>query len=494
MKDPLPSIPTAAFCILSLDLGTTHIKAFAYSTDGKVLGSFKRTLANDQGLQQPEQVLSETLAVLKELSGHLLHSGYTPAGLCISGAMHSILPVNRQGKALAQAMLWSNNSGEEIAASLKGTLKARILYQRTGTPVHPMSPFIKLNWLKKQDPALFKAAYKFISIKEYVYYHLTGLFNIDYSMASCTGLLDSVNLCWSEPALEYTGIGPSRLGLPVSPYLQQSFLPSVLPQLGFTREFPVIIGASDGCLACLGAAPLTEGNISLGLGTSAALRTPVSLFTVDEHQRTFTYLLDESHFISGGPSNNAGAVYTWLLTLFSKGGTEGADFEKMNSLAAGIEPGANGLCFMPYIFGERAPLWDPGATGSFTGIRAMHTQAHFARAVMEGILYNVRYILEILEEKVTIQQLFPAGGLCNFPVWRAALTNILNRDLHFSEGKEDSAAGAAIMGLASLKIIPSISRQTIFYNEQIPQSCDQVQAAAYGLLYDDFRRKLKDLH
>ncbi len=482
-------------CILSLDLGTTHIKAYAYTTSGQVLAGVNRpVMYTDQGLQNPERTLKDILLILKELAGCLKLISLQPAGLCISGAMHSIMPVNRQGKSLAPAMLWSNNSGAEIARALKGTQAADDLYAQTGTPVHPMSPFIKLNWMKAHDPMLFKDAFKFISIKEYIYFHLTGQFHIDFSIASSTGLFHTQDLCWSGAALDFTGLDAERLGLPVSPYHQESFLPAIKSKLGLMNDFPVIIGASDGCLASLGAAPLTEGNISLGLGTSAALRTPVRRFIADGHQRTFTYLLDESYYIMGGPSNNAGTVYSWLISLFSTGKQGAENFEKMNTLASGIEPGANGLCFMPYIFGERAPLWDPGATGSFSGIRPMHTQAHFARAVMEGIIFNLRFILEILEEKVPVRNIFPSGGLCRFPLWQKALTDILHRDLNFSNGKEDSSAGAAIMGLASLTIIPSITEQQLFYTDSELQGPDPRQADAYEPLYHDFCQKLKDLH
>lgn len=483
--------PETNQCIISLDLGTTFIKAFAYTPAGRQLTAAKFQLApDDNGRQDAALVYAGVVNVLKQTASALNTSGINPVCISVSGAMHSMLPVDINGKPLSAARLWSDAEGASIAATVRPSKLGADLYIQTGTPVHPMSPLIKLARMKEAEPDLFRTAFKFISLKEYVLYHLTGHFFIDYSIASATGLFNSCRLDWSQLALDYLGIDCERLGAAVSPYYQTGFRPGMAASLGFKTDFPVIAGASDGCLASLGAAPLKPGNICLSMGTSAAIRSSVSTFNTDSQARTFTYLLDETHFISGGPSNSSGAVYTWLLALVTGKIPEAADYALQNSLAEGMSPGAGGLTFLPYIFGERAPLWDPEASGSFTGIKHNHTRAHFARAVMEGILFNLRYIFEVLEEKTVPAGIFTGGGLTVFPIWLQLLSNVLNRPLHKPSAGEDSATGAALIGMKSMGIISTLEDQAVFYSETDLISPEPGQAEIYEPLYQKFKAKI----
>lgn len=478
-------------CIISLDIGTTHIKAFAYSELGKVLASATAHITEQEaGLQDAVRIYMQCADVLKQINNELGIQSLRSNCLSISGAMHSMLPVNNVGKPLAPAMIWANNSGLQVAKNLIGTQLGRSVYKETGTPIHPMSPLIKIAWLKIEKSDIFRNTFKFISIKEYVYYRLTGNFLVDYSIASASGMFDVKNLNWSQKALEFAGISEKHLGEPVSPYHSIEISTSIGKDLGFSGNISVVIGASDGCLAALGAAPLKEGNISLTIGTSAALRSFVSDYLPDEKSRLFTYLLDEDHFITGGPSNSAGAVFAWLTQLFAGREIEFTDFEAFNLMASTIPPGSEGLCFIPYILGERAPIWDAEATGSFLGIRHIHTRAHFARAAMEGILYNLRYILEILKERIIIADIFAGGGLIAFPIWRQMLATILNQPLNYQLSKEDSAAGAAIMGMKAMGIIPSITAQAIFYKPIPAVIPEEAMIEQYDYLYQQFKNTI----
>lgn len=481
-------------CIISLDIGTTYIKAFAYSTLGRVLvTAIAHITEPEPGLQDAIKVYGQCVDVLKQISKQLGSQSLKPYCLSISGAMHSILPVDRNGKPLAFAMIWANNSGLQVVKDFARTDLAWSIYKETGTPVHPMSPLIKIAWMKLERSDIFQRACKFISIKEYVYFQLTGNFLVDYSIASATGIFDARNLIWSQKALEFAGITEKHLGEPVSPYQRVEISSSISKDLGLDGNLTVVIGASDGCLAALGAAPLKEGNISLSIGTSAALRSFVPNYWPDEKSRLFTYLLDEQYFITGGASNSAGAVFAWLTQLFAGKEIGFTDFETFNSMASTIHPGSEGLCFIPYILGERAPIWDAEATGSFSGIKNIHTRAHFARAAMEGILYNLRYILEILKERITINDIFAGGGLIAFPIWRQTLATILNRPLNYQLAKEDSAAGAAIIGMKAMGIIPSIITQTIFYKPMPAVIPEELMTEQYDHLYQQFKHSINQI-
>lgn len=482
-------------CILSLDIGTTHVKAFAYAKSGNVLGKASRSLSGPgAGVQDTEGVWEEVLAVLKAIASVCAALELTPACLSISGAMHSMLPVDGQGIPLSPARLWSDNSGATYAASVRDTPEGKLVYQETGTPIHPMSPLIKICWLRENQPELFASAARFISIKEYIWHKLTGSWKVDYSIASATGLFASGALRWSDTAIRLAQITPERLSTPVSPYYHEELLVGPLHDAGFQRTFPVVIGGNDGCLALLGSAPLRPGNISLSMGTSAAVRSVVPRFEPDPTGRTFTYLLDEHHFVAGGPSNNCGGVFSWITGLFTgTGWPDLSQLEAQNSLAAGISPGAEGLVFIPYIFGERAPLWDPGASGSFSGIRNTHTRAHFARAAMEGVLFNLRFILELMSARTDVREIFTGGGMAAFPLWVQTLADILNHNLMHTAGKEDSSAGAALIGMKALGLISSLEDQSVFYHQPVAVLPQPEAARIYEPLYQQFKGTVLNL-
>ncbi len=470
--------------ILTLDIGTTHIKTFIFGLDGRELYSRAAdTPYNDHKRQDAAKVLEVCLDLSHKILTDLAAVNLQPQGLCISGAMHSLVPVDDKITPLDLALLWSDNEGASLASALRSTSHGKEIFNETGTPIHPMSVLIKIAWMRDAKPEIFKQAAFFISIKEFVYFHLTGCRQIDLSIASSTGLFGAISMSWSTAALDFAGVQANRLFAPVSPYHFETLLPELRTAWRLDTSFKVIIGASDGCLATLGAAPLEPGNISLSLGTSGALRSVIPSFKTDAAGNLFTYLLDENHYIIGGPSNNAGGVFTWFVSLFSSGKPGSEDYNRIINGAAAIAPGSDGLHFEPWLFGERAPYWNASLTAAFKNLTQAHTAGHMGRAVIEGVLYNIKTILKLIEINVKVKQLFAGGGLTRFPLWRQLLADILDKPILFGEDKEDSSAGAAIMGFKALGLIPQLESETAFHSHGFLVEPEPVVAATYAELY-----------
>src|SRR6185295_3001779 len=162
---------------------------------------------------------------------------------------------------------------------------------------------------------------------------------------------------------------------------------------------PFIIGASDGGLANIGAGAVLPGELALTIGTSGAARKLSDHAAPDPDQRLFNYILDEKTFLTGGAINNGGIAIKWFLDVFMDTGL--SDEEKMKDIlkkAADVPAGAGGLIFLPYLYGERAPVWDASAKGVFIGVSSIHKKEHFMRAVLEGISFSLLQIIKSLEE------------------------------------------------------------------------------------------------
>lgn len=434
--------------LIGLDIGTTNVKAVAFGDEGKILATAERansTFSPEPGWseQQPDEVLRNVLATLDEVIRLTARSRQAnkPAGIVFSAAMHGLAAVDKTGQPLTNFLLWSDLRADSIAQDLRRNAKGLELYRKTGVPIHAMSPLCKLIWLRRHRPDLFRRSHKFLGIKEFVWFRLTGRYESDLSLASATGLLDLEKNDWNEAALLFAGISREQLPVLVSPShmaqpdaVHATFHPSL-------RSVPLIIGASDGALANLGSGATSPGQVAITIGTSAAIRMMTHAPVTDARMRTFCYRLDEQRCIMGGASNNGTNALEWLRTAVFRSPLDAGSFA---STAHQVPPGADGLLFLPYLSGERAPLYRASARGSFNGLTSAHGQAHFIRAVMEGILFNLKIIAEALDAHQPIRTLHAGGGFSRNTLWVQMLADIFQKPVLLNENDADASVSGAI--------------------------------------------------
>jgi len=428
---------------LGVDIGTTSVKAVAFDASGKVL--LKQAVTNttihtkeDYSEQDPEEVFIAVMFCIDTVITQLKNK---PQFISFSAAMHSLIAVDENGKALSNCILWSDNRAAETATVLHLKGSAKNIYERSGVPVHAMSPFCKIIWLKENDRKIFYSTYKFIGIKEFIFYRLFHQFIVDSSIASATGLLHIHTQEWDEELLMIAGIDRSKLSTIVP--VQHTIL---------LNDIKYMIGASDGALANLAMTISDETILAITIGTSAAARITIQQPNVDEDMRLFCYHLKEKYFIKGGASNNGAIVLQWLQEkIFQTKET----LEELVNAAATVSPGADGLIFLPYISGERAPLWNSNVKADFIGLTSHHTKTHIIRAAMEGILFNLLLIGNMLNEKNTISEIHAGGGFADNPFWVQMLADIFNLPVKIFDTNESSALGAVMLGV-TIKTEPII--------------------------------------
>jgi gluconokinase len=446
--------------IIGADIGTSSSKALAYSLKGEILCQHQITCTTKHprpsfSEQDPDEILKAVTgaihAVVKEMKGR------NPRCVSFSSAMHSLMAVNGKGEPLSPLIIWSDGRSQKEAEKLKAQKAATAIYTHTGTPIHPMSPLCKLLWWKEENRKSFKEASRFIGIKGYVFSQLFGEYPIDYSLASATGLFDHTALRWYDPALDLIGIKKERLADPVSPLqLFKGLKKDYAKQMGLEPDTPFVPGAGDGCLANLGTGVTMKGELAATIGTSGAVRLFIDKPITDKKQRLFNYLLLEKEFISGGAINNGGVMLDWFRTHFMKEGGGQTSYDDFVHEAMGSEAGSRGLLFLPYLLGERAPMWDARARGAFIGIHYKHERKHFMRAVLEGICFSLFDSVRILETpKRPISNVYVSGGFTRSPAWVQMLTDTFNKEVKVSGRGDASSVGAALLGMRALGIISS---------------------------------------
>ncbi|MGK7924063.1 MAG: gluconokinase [Spirulina sp.] len=448
--------------VIGIDIGTTSTKSVLFSETGAVLqqATMNYPLYSPTPLtaeQNPEEIFT---AVLQTLSTVILESQIDPREilcLSLSSAMHGLIAVDAKGNLLTQNITWADRRGEKWANLLKEEGREAEIYRLTGIPFHPMSPLIKLVWFRNEYPDLFYRAAKFISIKEYVIFQLFDRYVIDISLAAATGLLNLETLTWSTEALNIAGISEDKLSEIVpTTYILPSFNRERAIAIGIPEGIPTVIGASDGVLANLGVGAIFPKTIAVTIGTSGAVRTVSDRLQLDEKNKLFCYPLIENYWIVGGAVNNGGIVMQWLKeNLIELEGIEG--YDQLNAIAQTIPAGSQGLIFHPYLTGERAPIWNSHARGSFFGLTLNHTKAHLIRAVLEGVIYNLSVVLSSLERFAgKSETIIASGGFTRSPLWRQMLADILNCKVAIPDRQESSCFGAAVLGLYALKHIDSL--------------------------------------
>ncbi|SKA16854.1 gluconate kinase, FGGY family [Chitinophaga eiseniae] len=439
--------------IIGADIGTSSAKTIGLRLqNGAVAGVFQQAYATRY--PQPGYAEQDPLllldAVKKGIREVVSRAGHPPAAISFSSAMHSIMAADGDGQALTPLILWADNRSEPQALALRDTEAGKRLYRQTGTPVHAMSPLCKLRWLREQQPALFARAAIFPGIKEYIIHHFFGRYYSDHSIASATGLFDIAGLQWSREALDYAGITAAQLPEPVpATFRLPPLLPAVAAELGIPADTPFIIGGSDGCLAQLGSHALDPGHATVTIGTSGAVRMASSRPQTDAHGRLFTYLLTDDVYITGGATNNGGALLQWLVR----------DFLRMPLTALqplvdeALQTDTGPLLCLPYLLGERAPIWNSHATAAFVGIQPGHTAAHFMRAMLEGICFALLSIRQALTETAgPVRRISVSGGFTATPGWIQLLADVFGQEMTLDQQNDASAMGAIILAANVLQL------------------------------------------
>jgi gluconokinase len=452
-------------CIISIELGTNAVRIYAFDLDGNVIGFAKGAYPTfhpdpDHSEQDPEQIFITMLYILKNLLSEKIHpKKHNVVCICFSASMHSVLSIDKNGVPLGNAITWADNRGKKEAQSLKNSSLGKTIYNATGTPIHPMSPLIKITWIKNHDKERFKKTWKFLSIKSYIIQQLGDGYVLDYSLASATGLMNIHKRTWETDSLKYAGITKDKLPELVPVFHSEIKLRKEYQKLlDLSAKTKIIVGSSDGCLATLGSGAWSRDKATITIEDSGAVRVMGKQVLHDNKQRFFNYILGD-YYVSGGPTNNGGVVFEWFAKQFGDFKNAFAIESCMDDLineAAKVSLGSEGLLFLPYLLGERAPIWNANAKGVYFGLNINHEKKHFIRATIEGILYEVYSIGKTLQEHRTINSISVNGSFATIPFCTQLIADIFNKPVSTSKNGNSVSFGAYLLSAVEMGIYKNL--------------------------------------
>ncbi|MDK9864810.1 gluconokinase [Staphylococcus sp. IPLA37010] len=457
--------------MIGVDIGTTSTKSVLYDEKGQFImkhniGYPLHTPNVETSEENPDELFDAVLMTVKYVMREANIAKEDLKLISFSAQMHSLIAMDASNQRLTENLTWADNRASQYAEQIKNEHNGNEIYQRTGTPIHPMSPLAKIFWMKDEQQEIYNQTATFADIKTYIFYQLFEQFVIDQSMASSTGMLNLETLAWDKEALELLGIEETQLPEVVpTTHILKGMKRRYATLMGIDENTPIVVGASDGVLSNLGVNAFKKGEVAVTIGTSGAIRTVIDKPRTDYKGRIFCYVLTEDHYVIGGPVNNGGVVLRWLRDELLASEVEtakrlGVDpYDVLTKIANRVKPGAEGLIFHPYLAGERAPLWNADARGSFFGLTLTHKKEHMIRAALEGVLYNLYTVylalIEVMDE--TPSTIKATGGFAKSEVWRQMMADIFDTNLIVPESYESSCLGACVLGMKALGEIDDFS-------------------------------------
>lgn len=482
--------------IIGMDIGTTAAKGVLYDLNGQMIISASRGYPLiqrklGQAEEDPQVILDAVQKIIFKLAEKVQGE---VAAISWSSQMHSLIGLGKNYEILTNSITWADNRCTNIVEEVKKNGLAQKIYHTTGMPIHPMAPIYKLMWLKQSNPNLFHQVQKWIGIKEYIIFRLTGKIMIDTTMAAGTGMLNLKTLSWDQDLLQKAGIAADQLPDLASPTeIVGSVSTEYVQKLGISADTKIVLGASDGYLSTIGVDAVDENHFALNVGTSGAIRTISPQAQVDQDARYFCYSASKRQFLLGGPVNNGGIVLDWArrtLTLLN----EKATVKDFLRLAKSAQVGSNGLIFLPYLGGERAPIWDANARGSFVGLTRQHTKADMARAVIEGIIFNLydaaTGLIESTKKPAAINA---TGGFMQSDLIRQTCADIFDVPIVTMKEQQSGSLAAMFLARQALGLNKNVDEIGRFVEKGKVYYPNQKEAAIYQKLFPLYREIKNDL-
>jgi xylulokinase len=475
-----------AALILAHDLGTTGDKATLFDGIGTLISSTFASYPTQYprpgwAEQDANEYWKAFCASTRELLAANGRRASDIAAVSFSGQMQAALPVDASGTPLRPSIIWADQRATLETAELLTRVPAARIYSITGHRASPSYSAAKIMWIRKNEPELFRAVRKFIHAKDFLVLRLTGRLCTDLSDASGMNLLDIEAGQWSTEMLDAAGISTALLpDLYESTSVVGSVTAAASSATGLVQGTPVVVGAGDGACATCGAGVVTPGDTYICLGTSGWMATASRDPLRDPEQRIPTFC----HFRRGlyfpcGSMQSAGGALQWFAEAAAAGVTLHDLLEKM---AARVPPGSGGLIFLPYLMGERSPWWDPAARGCFIGLSPTHGIGDMARAVMEGVAYNMRLIADIFTDLGMHAHAFRMiGGGARSRTWRGIFCDVLSRPVTtLSYMEEATSVGAAIAGGVGVGLFAGIEEAARIVRPVETIEPDQQRAGRYA--------------
>lgn len=435
--------------LLGMDFGGGASKATLLSEEGRIVAEHTveyPTVYPEAGAC--EQSPDDWIAALCENTGAILrNSGIDAsdvAAVAIDSATHSFLVCDGEKKPLRNAVHWTDSRSRAEAKVLREE-KGEEIFEKTFHKPDTIWTLPQLLWLRGKEPEIFAKIRHIFFEKDYIRYVLTGVFCTDTIEAQGSMLFNCRTMKWDEELCALAGIDVGVLPPLVSPTdVIGEVTPDAAAMTGLRAGTPVICGTTDTVMEVFASGAAAQGDMTVKLATAGRICVITDRPYPDRHLVNYSHVVDGLWY-PGTATKAAAASYRWYRDTF------GGDYKELDLAAAKLPVGAEGVRFHPYLNGELTPYADPMLCGSFVGVRATHTKAHFTRAVLEGVslslLDSKRYLDGLgIPYRSDVATLIGGGG--KGELWAQITSDVLGLPLRTLESADSSLGSAMLAGVA----------------------------------------------
>jgi len=491
--------------VVAIDAGTSGVRSIFFDTSGNVLSmtyqEFDSIFPSPSWVEQKASSWWETACtILKNTFKTSDIRSDNVVGVSVTNQRETVVPLDNKGQALRNAIVWQDRRTTKQCDWIRERVPSEEIYSITGLTVDPYFTAPKIIWIKEQEPDIFEKTDKFLLVHDYLVHRLTDEYVTDYSNASRTMLFDINKTDWSTKLLDAFDIPVEKLPRPVesgTPIGEISADAST--KTGLNIGTPVVAGGGDQQCAALGVGVVSEGSIKATTGTGTFVLAYSKNIRLDPKMRVLCsrHVVPDA-FVIEASMFTTGSALRWFRDHIATeerhvAGDRGIDpYEVITRAAETIPAGSEGVIHLPHFVGAGAPHWNPHARAAFAGLALGHTRRHLMRSVLEGVAYEIRSNLEVMNELgIPTDEVRVTGGAARSDIWMQIQADVLGIPVIRSQQEEATALGAAILTCKGIGIFKSVSEaaETMVKTKEI-----LLPAPDYRDVYDAGFRTFKKLY
>ena len=474
---------------IGIDLGTSAVKLLLMDGEGTIRNIVSKEYPLEfpkpgWSQQNPEDWRKAVLEGIPELLAGFDASQV--AGIGAGGQMHGLVVLDRDDHVIRPAILWNDGRTAKQVDYLNNVVGREKLSKLTANIAFAGFTAPKLLWMRENEPELFARIAKIMLPKDYINYVLTGVHCTDCSDASGMLLLDVEHRCWSQEMLDICGVTEEQMPRLFESYEAVGTLkPEVAQKLGLSPNVVVCAGAGDNAAAAVGTGAVGVGACNISLGTSGTIFISSDKFGVDPHNALHAFAHADGCYHLMGCMLSAASCNKWLMEDIFRT----KDYGREQKDISPDRLGNNHVYFLPYLMGERSPINDTNARGTFVGMTMDTSRSDLTQAVLEGVAFAIRDSFEVAKSLgIEIQRSKICGGGAKSPLWKTIMANVLNIRLDVPESEQGPGMGGALLAMVACGLYPTVAHACA----KLVRTAETVEpdpglAARYEARYQQFR-------
>ena len=441
--------------LIGIDIGTSACKAAVFTPSGEIVSSASAGYkvlypGPDTALQHPDDWWSAVCSCLKTITSEI--DPYDIACIGVDGQSWSAAAVDRNGEVLCPTPIWTDTSSVSQCEFMLKIIPESEWFAAGRNPVRPGYTLPKILKYKDETPGIYEKTEYILQSNGFIVYRLTGRATLDYSQGYGLQCFDMQKRIIREDMLGAIGIRASLIPSPMPCGEIAGYVTArAANETGLAEGTPVVAGGLDAACASLGVGATSPGRTQEQGGQAGGMSICTAGCDSTPELIMSCHVVPGMYLLQGGTTGGGGAL-RWLRSVISPD----LSFAEMDEAASSVPPGSGGLLFLPYLAGERSPVWNPGAKGVFYGLTYSHTKAHMIRAVLEGTAYALRHNLETAAKAgAEVDVMRAMGGSALSRVWTQIKADVTGKTIEVPVVNEATVLGAALLAGEGAGVIES---------------------------------------